>query len=239
MGVRRRVKSGVAAIAIAGLIAPGGFAETPPAIQRAPGSTLGVNVAESTDLSRIEFRFAGGAHVTSRRDGQVLTLHFSRYAKPDMRRLRVDPPRFLKTATDRDAGGLEIALTLADGADAKVGEGDGTIFVNLFAAKAPPTAQPAAAPSRPNPAPDSGVVTLSSEVKPGQVLLQVAAGGGGFPPGRGDLDRLRRARPFGSDPSAARLVAGPGAAARAGAGLHRASHPGAARRIGLRRRRGG
>jgi tetratricopeptide (TPR) repeat protein len=172
MGIRNRLKSGVAAIAIAAMLAPGGYAETPPALQRAAGSSLGVNVAQAKDFSRIEFRFPGGASVTSHRDGQVLTLHFSRYAKPDMTRLRVDPPRFLKTAQDKNAGGLEIALTLADGADAKVGQGDGAIFVNLFAAAAAPAgAQPTAASDRPNPVPDNGVVKLSSEVKANQVAL--------------------------------------------------------------------
>ncbi|HEY3887940.1 MAG TPA: endoglucanase [Caulobacteraceae bacterium] len=162
----------MAAIAIAAMLAPGGYAETPPALQRAAGSSLAVNVAQAKDFSHIEFRFPGGASVTSHRDGQVLTLHFSRYAKPDMTRLRVDPPRFLKTAEDRNAGGLEIALTLADGADAKVGQGDGAIFVNLFAAASPPAdAQPTAASDRPNPVPDNGVVKLSSEVKANAVAL--------------------------------------------------------------------
>ncbi|HEX4198125.1 MAG TPA: endoglucanase [Caulobacteraceae bacterium] len=159
----------MAAIAIAAMLAPGGFAETPPALQHAPGSPLAVNVAQAKDFSRVEFRFPGGAKVTSHRDGQVLTLHFSRYAKPDMTRLRVDPPRFLKTATDKDAGGLEIALTLADGADAKVGEADGAIFVNLFAAAAPPAAQPAS--DRPSPVPDNGVVKVASAAKANQVAL--------------------------------------------------------------------
>jgi tetratricopeptide (TPR) repeat protein len=174
MGVRKSLQTGAAAISIAAMLAPGGFAETPPALQRAPGSPLAVNVAQAKDFSRIEFRFPGGASVTSHRDGQVLTLHFSRYAKPDMTRLRVDPPPFLKTATDKKAGGLEIALTLADGADAKVGQGDGAIFVNLFAAKTPAadSSQPAAAVNaRPSPVPDSGVVKLSADSKTGQVAL--------------------------------------------------------------------
>ncbi len=170
MEVRKRLNSSVATLAIVAMLAPCGYAETPPALQHAAGSSLGVNVAQAKDFSRIEFRFPGGASVTSHRDGQVLTLHFSRYAKPDMTRLRVDPPRFLKTAHDKNAGGLEIALTLADGAAAKVGRADGAIFVNLFAA-APPPAPPTAASDRPNPVPDNGVVKLSSDVKPNQVTL--------------------------------------------------------------------
>jgi tetratricopeptide (TPR) repeat protein len=173
MDVRSALKSGVAAIAVAAMLAPGGFAETPPALQRAAGSSLAVNVAQAKDFSRIEFRFPGGASFTSHRDGQTLTVHFSRYAKPDMTRLRVDPPRFLKTAEDRNAGGLEIRFTLADGADAKVGEGDGAIFVNLFAAASgpPADAQPAATQARPSPVPDNGVVKLTSDAKANQVVL--------------------------------------------------------------------
>jgi tetratricopeptide (TPR) repeat protein len=179
MRLAASLRSAVAAITVAAMVMPtGAFAEGPPAVQHAPGSTLGVNVAQNSDFSRVEFRFPGGATVTSRRDGQKLILHFSKYLKPDMTRLRVDPPKFLKTAEDRNAGGLEIVLTLADGADAKVGQGDGVIFVNLFAKNAPPadnaqTAQSSttAPVSRPNPVPDSGVVRASFEVKPGQVVI--------------------------------------------------------------------
>ncbi len=173
MRLNRLLRSSLAAIVMLGLIAPSGLAEGPPAVQRAPGSALGVNVAQSSDFSRIEFRFPGGAHVTTRRDGQKLILHFSRYMKPDMTRLRVDPPRFLKAADDRNAGGLEITLTLADGADAKVGEGDGVIAVNLFAAEdpAPAQAQPQATANRPNPVPDGGVVKVLARQQAGQLVL--------------------------------------------------------------------
>jgi len=174
MRLNRLLRSSLAAIVMLGLIAPSGLAEGPPAVQHAPGSALGVNVAQSSEFSRIEFRFPGGAHVTTRRDGQKLILHFSRYMKPDMTRLRVDPPRFLKGAEDRDAGGLEITLTLADGADAKVGEGDGVIAVNLFAAQTPapaPGAQPVAAANRPNPVPDSGVVKVLARQQGEQLVL--------------------------------------------------------------------
>src|SRR6202012_5460103 len=138
---------------------------------RLPGSALSVSVAQSSNFSRIEFRFAGGAHMTAKRDGQTLTLHFSRYAKPDMTRLRVDPPKWLKGASDKNAGGLVITLELADDADAKMGEADGASFVNLFekpaAAETASSAPPAPAvdartttarAGRPAPLPASGVV---------------------------------------------------------------------------------
>jgi len=171
--LKRLLRAPIAALAALGLLAPSGFAESPPAVQHAPGSALGVNVAQSSDFSRIEFRFPGGARVSTRRNGQKLILHFSRYLKPDMRQLRVDPPRFLKTAEDRDAGGLEITLTLADGADAKVVEGDGVIGVNLFSATQPAgqSGQPAATANRPNPVPDTGVVKVAARQQSGQLVL--------------------------------------------------------------------
>jgi tetratricopeptide (TPR) repeat protein len=177
------LRAGVAAICIVALAAPVGLAETPPVIQRLPGSPLAVSVAQSTDFSRIEFRFAGGARMTSRRKGQTLVLHFSRYAKPDMARLRVDPPRWLKGASDRNAGGLEITLNLADDADARVGEADGAAFVNLFAKKVDAAATAPSTPAvdphtqtalsvRPDPTPASGVVRMQAQMVSGQVVLR-------------------------------------------------------------------
>ena len=195
MRLKAILRAGVAAVCIVAIAAPAGFAEGPPAVQRLPGSALSVSVAQSKDFSRIEFRFAGGARMTSKRKGQTLILHFSRYAKPDMTRLRVDPPRWLKGASDADTGGLQITLNLADDADAKVGEADGATFINLFAKKTPepadaktasatPPGTPDAAAKdaktqtalsvRPDPVPSSGVVKMQTEMSHGQVLLHFA-----------------------------------------------------------------
>jgi tetratricopeptide (TPR) repeat protein len=180
MNWKASLRSGVVAISIVAVAAPAGFAESPPAAERGFGP-LAVSVAEAHDFSRIEFRWAGGARMTSRRRGQTLILHFARYAKPDMTRLRVDPPHWLKTAQDRNAGGLEITLTLADDADARVGQADGATYVNLFAKPAAQNAA-AAAPaasadqtvpsSRPNPVPASGVVKLQAANAGGVVQLR-------------------------------------------------------------------
>lgn len=189
MRLKSALRAGVAAVCIATLVAPAGFAEGPPAVQRLPGSALSVSVAQSADFSRIEFRFAGGARMTSRRKGQTLILRFSRYARPDMTRLNVDPPRWLKGAAERNAGGLEITLNLSDEADATVGEADGAAFVNLFAKPTPPAQ--AAAPDasatadadarthtalsvRPDPTPVSGVVKMQTQMVSGQVMLRFA-----------------------------------------------------------------
>jgi tetratricopeptide (TPR) repeat protein len=170
MGLRESLRALTAAICIAAVAAPAGFAETPNVARGAASGPLIVSVAQSEDFSRIEFHWAGGARSSFRRDGQKLIVHFSRYARPDMSRLRVDPPRWLKSAEDlRANGGLEIVLTLADGADARSGDADGATFINLFAAKPP---DPAAQPARPNPVPDSGVVKVAMQARAGQTTLQ-------------------------------------------------------------------
>ncbi|QUD87828.1 tetratricopeptide repeat protein [Phenylobacterium montanum] len=193
MMFKAHLRAGVAAICIASLCAPVGVAKpaaSPEALQQQ--GPLDIRVAQAKDISRIEFRWAGGARVTSRRDGQTLTLRFSRYAKPDMTRLRVDPPRWLKAGQDAKVGGaLQITLTLEEGADAKVGEADGATFVNIFSAKsaetqpvpaAPQTAQAAAQPAgppkpmvpppHPDAVPAGGVVKMTAEMANGHVLLR-------------------------------------------------------------------
>jgi tetratricopeptide (TPR) repeat protein len=195
MGLKANLRTGVAAICIVGAVAPSGLAETPGPAAIAAQGPLVVRVAQAGKFSRIEFSFPG-AKVSSRREGPSLILRFSRYAKPDMSRLRIDPPKWLKSAQDaKVGGGLELTLTLADGADAKVGAGDGGLSVNLFeapkpdpaTAKAPDpapgaaqtgvqTAQAPAAPSptldRPSPVPDSGVVKMQTVMTNGQLQLR-------------------------------------------------------------------
>ena len=183
MRFKAQLRAGVAAICIASLIAPAGLAATGEGAVAAQGP-ITVKVAQGKDLSRIEFR--AGGKISIRRDGQTVVVHFSRYAKPDMTRLRVDPPRWLKSGQDAKAGGgLDITLTLDDGADASVGQADGATYVNLFAKKSveggpPVPAAPAAPvaptvaqapPPHPNAAPASGVVKMQAEMNSGHVLL--------------------------------------------------------------------
>lgn len=180
--LRAILRSGVAAACIVSVAAPA----TLPTLAFAAASPLEVRTAQARDFTRIEFRWAGGARVSQRRDGQTLTLRFSRDAKPDLSTLRIMPPRWLKGAQSRrTASGLEIDLLLADDAEAKVGSADGAIYVNLFArppaAAAPSTTQAAAetpAPEpaprapRPNPVPAGGVVRAVAEVSGPQVSLR-------------------------------------------------------------------
>ncbi len=167
MTLRHTLRAGVAAIAVASVVAPAGAATSP----------MDVHVAQAETFSRVEIR--GAATPQVKRAGQVLTLSFGRDADPDIARLRTAPPKWIKTAEKTHAGGrLQISLTLSDDADYKLGSADGATFVNVFQ-KAAPTPEQAAAvkaeappapePPRPNPLPAGGVVHMTSSVSNGQV----------------------------------------------------------------------
>ncbi|MDB5416720.1 MAG: hypothetical protein JWP50_139 [Phenylobacterium sp.] len=176
MSLRRALRSGVAAVAIAAVVAPNGVW----AAGHAAAPALDVHVAQAVDFSRIEFH--GGGAIKSRREGQTLIIDFAGNADPDIARLHTDPPKWVKTAEKRHvAGHLELAITLTDDADAKVGVADGAAYVNAFARPAPDPAAAAKAqlaaeaasaePPRPNPIPAGGVVHMDAKVVNQQVLL--------------------------------------------------------------------
>lgn len=181
MRLRRTLQSGVAAACILAVATPGGLsAQTPPATA---SDALDVRVAQAREFSRIEFHWRGQARVTTRRDGQTLTLRFSRDANPDLSRLRASPPRWVEGAAARHVGGiLEVDIRLAADAEARTGQADGAAFVNVFAkpeatpaaaatvAEAAPSS-PSAEPARPNPTPAGGVVRLASRVEGSQAFL--------------------------------------------------------------------
>jgi tetratricopeptide (TPR) repeat protein len=186
MSLRQALRSGVAAVCVAGLVAPPGLAQPPAHAAPQPGGPLEVRVAQADTFSRIEFHWSGkGGQAAPRREGQTLTFRFGRDADPDIARLRNAPPRWIKTAEKRHVGGrLELSITLADDADAKVGTADGATYVNVFAkseAAAAPvqTAQIVTGPAEPeppraNPVPAGGVVHMDSKVAGGQVQLSFA-----------------------------------------------------------------
>jgi hypothetical protein len=130
-----------------------------------------IRVGQSRDFSRIEFHWKGNVGFTTRREGDDFVVRFSRDADPDMARLRVDPPPFLKTASLRRQGKiLEVVLTLQPGVDAKPGSDTDAVFVNL-SAKPADGAQAAAAAPKVDPVPAGGVVHMAGEIVQGQVLL--------------------------------------------------------------------
>ena len=174
MNLRQTLRAGVAAIAVTAVVAP--------AIVESAGAApagIDVRIAQADGFSRVEFQGAPNAQV--KRDGQVVTFIFPRDGDPDIARLRTSPPKWIKTAEKRHAGGhLQVVLTLADDADYKVGSSDGAMFVNAFQ-KAPPTAAELAAankappePPRPNPIPVGGVVHMASRVDNAQVQFSFA-----------------------------------------------------------------
>jgi hypothetical protein len=130
-----------------------------------------IRVGESNGFSRVEFHWQGNVGFTTRREGDDVIVRFSRDADPDLSRLRVDPPPFLKTAAIRHQGRImEVVLTLQPGADAKPGQDSDSVFVNLFPKPADGPAAPPAAPKA-DPVPVGGVVRLEGEIAQGQVLL--------------------------------------------------------------------
>jgi tetratricopeptide (TPR) repeat protein len=183
VSLRALLRSGVAAACIVGVAAPVVLPTT--AVAARP--PLEVRTTQAKNLTKIEFHWAGGARVSTRRNGQTLTLHFSRDARPDLSTLRIFPPKWLKGAESRHTpGGLEIDLLLADDAEARVGQADGAIFVSLFArpaapatppaataeAEATPAPEPAPRAPRPNPLPASGVVHMAADIAGPQVRLR-------------------------------------------------------------------
>lgn len=174
MALRHTLRAGVAAVALVSVLAPSG-AGLAKAAQAIAGG-LEVKVGQAKTFSKLEFH--GRAVSGTTRVGQVLTVNFAGDADPDISRLRTAPPRWVKTAEKTHVGGrLQIAVTLTDDADAKVGAADGATFVNIFA-KPPLTPDEIAAanapppePPRPNPIPAGGVVRMGAQVTPAQVLL--------------------------------------------------------------------
>lgn len=174
MTLRGALRSGVAAACIVSVAAPAGIAA--PAVKAvATRGGLDVRVASAETFSRIE---VFGGRVDARREGQTVVLAFAKGADPDVSRLRTAPPRWIKSAEKRLSGGrLELILTLADDAEAKIGSADGSTYVNVFekpapdpaAAEPPPVAE--AEPPRPSPLPPGGVVRMAGKASGGQVQL--------------------------------------------------------------------
>src|SRR5215212_3083383 len=180
MRLRGLLRASVAAACFAAVAAPTIAApEASPAV-RGP---VEVRVAEAAQFARVEFHWAGGAKAAVKRNGQVLTLRFNRAVKPDISQLKVFPPRYLKSADAAVVGGAaQVTFTLADDADAKVGQADGATYVNFFAkrvdpraaAKAVEAAAPVVAPlaGRPDPIPAGGVVHVEGEAAAGKVVVR-------------------------------------------------------------------
>ena len=194
---RSRLKASVAlASMLAVAISPSGQAQvrkqpTPtPAASEVVGP-LDVRVAKSEAFSRVEFRWSVPTRATISRDGQAILVRFNRNAKPDISRLRVSPPPFIKTAEAKPVGtGLEVRIELTDDADFISGQADGGSYINIFKRKDPEGKAAAteaaqldpasdvgadgAGMTRPDPRPDNGIVPVSGRVENGQSVLRFA-----------------------------------------------------------------
>ena len=171
MILRKALRSGVAAACIISVAAPASLAA--PAVDAiARRGVPEVRVATTERFSRVEIR---GRAVAVRQEGQTVTLTFAAGSDPDIARLRTSPPKWFKSAEKRRSGGrLQVLLTLADNAGAKIGTADGATYINAFekpeVVEAAPVAVVAVAePVRPDPLPPGGVVQMAAKAVGGQV----------------------------------------------------------------------
>ena len=172
MGARSLLRSSALGLALVASVGPYGLSAAQAAAAAAtPASPMEIRVGQANGFTRIEFHWKGNVGYTARREGDDMIVRFSRDADPDMARLRVDPPPFLKTAALRRQGKiLEVVLTLQPGADAKPGQDTDAIYVNLF--QKPPETPPGPPPApKVDPIPTGGVVRMEGEINQGQVLL--------------------------------------------------------------------
>lgn len=191
---RSRLKASVAlASMLAVAISPSSVAQvrsppTAPAASETVGP-LDVRVAKSEAFSRVEFRWSVPTRATISRDGQAILVRFNRNAKPDISRLRVSPPPYIKTAEAKAVGtGLEVRIELTDDADFVSGQADGGSYINIFERQDPEAKAAAteaaqldpvsdvgadgAGANRPDPRPDNGVVPVTGKVESGQSVLR-------------------------------------------------------------------
>ncbi|MEY4254789.1 MAG: hypothetical protein RLZZ141_16 [Pseudomonadota bacterium] len=191
---RNRLKASVAlACMLAVAIPPAGVAQVRSTAQLpAPSDGRGpldVRVAKSEAFSRVEFRWSSPTRATITRNGQTILVRFNRNAKPDISRLRVSPPPYIKTAEAKPVGtGLEVSIALTDDADFISGQADGGSYINIFR-RADPEAKSAATQAaqldlesetgptsdamvRADPRPDNGLVPVTGKVEKGQLVLR-------------------------------------------------------------------
>jgi tetratricopeptide (TPR) repeat protein len=152
-------------LALVAALAVGGAAPAPPARTAAgvEATGLSVRVSRPGEPSRLEFH--GGGGTIERQDGREVRLRFSHPGQPDLARLLVQPPKHLKGATSRRSGGvLELTLTLAEGAQARIGRGPAMLSIDLApvdtAAAAPAAPVASAGPPRMEAVVESGFVRL-------------------------------------------------------------------------------
>ena len=160
----RRARPALSAVLAVSLAANGAVA--PLAFASAPAAEI--RVATGPGFSRLDLRGEGAI----RRDGGAVVVRFAG-AGPNLARLHVDPPPFLKGVDIKAVGGgAEVRLTPAEGAEILIGHADGGAFVNLRPTPDKPAAPATgAAAARADPAPAGGV-KMTAAFKAGVLTLR-------------------------------------------------------------------
>jgi hypothetical protein len=162
-----RSQSVLSLILIASLLLGGGGA---PVALAAPGARIDIAVGQAESFSHLVFRRV--APRAARREGADLVLSFGAGDSSDLAELKAAPPRFVtKVDATQRGGGVELRLTLVEGAEVKIGRADGATYVNLSAAVPAPKPPDQKPDGRPNPVPASGEVKMRAEMQDGRLLL--------------------------------------------------------------------
>lgn len=110
----------------------------------AAGDPISIRVGTTSGFTKVEFAGVIGARSRVRREGRNVIVRLGATAAPDVSRLRVNPPPGVESVETRAVpGATELVLTLAEGAEARSGAGDGAVWLNLY--------RPGAAPEAPAP----------------------------------------------------------------------------------------
>jgi tetratricopeptide (TPR) repeat protein len=129
---KRILKTSVAAAAAGAVL----LAPLAPLAQEAtaPLDPVSIRIGSNAEFTRIEFAGVIGARSRVRREGRDVVVRIGATAAPDVSRLKVNPPRGVdKVETRAVPGATELVLSLAEGADARTGSADGTVWLNLYA----------------------------------------------------------------------------------------------------------
>ncbi|MFM8819869.1 MAG: endoglucanase [Phenylobacterium sp.] len=169
MSLRLSLSSGVAAVAVAAAVA------SPIGAQNAV-ARQDVRVAESAGFTRLDL----GPGVSTRRNGDTLTLTFPAGARPDLSRFRTGKLRWVESARVGQSGGrIQLVLTLDKNAEMKTGVADGSVWINLSSGPestgSPEAATLGSTPEvkspRADPLPRGGVVRSEISLEQNQVVL--------------------------------------------------------------------
>lgn len=159
----RRARPALGALLAVSLAANGAVAPLAFAAASAPE----IRVAVGPGFSRLDLR----GESAIRRDGADVVVRFTG-GGPNLARLHVDPPPFLKAVEVKAVGGgAEVRLTPAEGAEVAIGHADGAAFINLRPTPDKPAPAPAASKGASDTAPPGGV-KMTAAFKEGQLSLR-------------------------------------------------------------------